>query len=357
MQKDFYNVLGVNKSASQDEIKSAFRKLAHQYHPDKPTGNEAKFKEINEAYQAVGDPEKRKKYDQFGSAAFDGSGGFSGGAGGQGFGGFDFSGFSGQAGGFEDLGDLFGGMFGGGRSQREPRGSDVQVDVDLSFRDSVFGADKEIRLSKFDECERCAGLGAEPGTKSKDCSECGGKGVKVVTQRTILGTFQTKAACPACDGEGKIPETRCTTCHGDGVTRGKKTLSVHVPAGVENGNVLRVRGGGEAVRGGKPGDLFVRLHVKNDTRFSREGSTIYSTLRVGFTQAALGASVETETVDGPTTVIIEAGTQGGKEIRVRNKGVVTGNTRGDHVFVVEVVTPTKLSRDQKKLLEELDLKE
>lgn len=354
MAKDYYNILGVNKSASQDEIKVAFRKLAHQYHPDKPTGDEAKFKEINEAYQVVGDAEKRKKYDQFGSAAFDGSGGFGGGAG-QGFGGFDFSGF--QGGGFEDLGDLFGGMFGGGRGQREHRGADIQVDVDLTFRDSVFGADKEITLSKFDACARCGGIGAEPGTRLNDCGDCGGKGVKVVTQRTILGTFQTKAPCPACDGEGKIPEKRCATCHGDGVTRGKKTLSVHIPAGVENGNVLRVRGGGEAVRGGKPGDLFVRLHVKNDTRFAREGSTIYSTLRIGFTQAALGASVETETVDGPTTVIIEAGTQTGTEIRVRNKGVQTGGGRGDHVFVVEVVTPTKLSREQKQLLEQLHLKE
>ncbi|OGL95234.1 molecular chaperone DnaJ [Candidatus Uhrbacteria bacterium RIFOXYB12_FULL_58_10] len=354
MAKDYYNVLGVNKSASQDEIKAAFRRLAHQYHPDKPTGNEAKFKEINEAYQVVGDSEKRAKYDRFGSAAFDGNGG-----GGQGFGGFDFSGFGGQGGGFEDLGDLFGGMFGfgGGRGPREPRGSDIQVDVELTFRDSVFGADKEISLSKFDTCERCDGVGAEPGTKLNNCSDCGGKGVKIVSQRTVLGTFQTKAPCHACEGEGKIPEKRCTACHGDGVTRGKKTLSVHVPSGVENGNVLRVRGAGEAVRGGKPGDLFVRLHIKNDTRFAREGSTIYSTLRIGFTQAALGASVETETVDGPTTVIIEAGTQGGTEIRVRGKGVVTGTHRGDHVFVVEVATPTKLSREQRKLLEELDLKE
>lgn len=355
MAKDYYNILGVNKSSSQDEIKAAFRKLAHQYHPDKPTGNEAKFKEINEAYQVVGDPEKRKKYDQFGSAAFDGNAGFGGG---QGFGGFDFSGF--QGGGFEDLGDMFGEMFGFGGSTRRAqsrRGADIQVDVDLTFRDSVFGADREVTLSKFDACARCGGLGAEPGTKTHDCAECGGRGVKVVTQRTILGTFQTKAACSACGGEGKVPDQRCSTCRGDGVVRGKKTLTVHIPSGVENGNVLRVRGTGEAVKGGQPGDLFVRLHVKNDTRFSREGSTIYSTLRVGFSQAALGASVETETVDGPTTVIIEAGTQTGTEIRVRGKGVQTGGGRGDHVFVVEVVTPTKLSREQKRLLEELDLKE
>lgn len=353
MAKDFYNVLGVSKSATQDEIKAAFRKLAHQYHPDKPTGDEAKFKEINEAYQAIGDPEKRKKYDQFGSAAFDGSGGFGGGSP---FGG-GFSGF--QGGGFEDLGDMFGEMFGfgGQRQNAEPRGNTIQVDVELTFQESVFGVDKTITLNKFDACERCAGLGAEPGTKMHACGECGGKGVKVMNQRTILGTFQTKMPCAACHGEGETPEKRCTACHGDGVARAKKTLSVHVPAGVEDGNTLRVRGAGEAVRGGKPGDLYVRLHVKEDKRFERDGSTIFSTLNVGFTQAALGAEIEAETVDGPTSVTIGAGTQSGTQIRVRNKGVMSGSTRGDHIFVVQVVTPTKLSREQKKLLEELNLRE
>lgn len=351
MSKDFYNTLGVSKSASQDEIKVAFRKLAHQYHPDKPTGNEAKFKEINEAYQVVGDPEKRKKYDQFGSQAFDGSAGFGGG---QGFGGFDFSGF--QAGGFEDLGEMFGDMFGmGRRSRTTSRGSDIQVDIDLTFYESVFGVDKEVTLSKFDACERCSGNGAEPGTKLKECGECKGKGVKIVQQRTILGTFQTKAMCSACHGEGQIPSEKCTSCRGDGVVRAKKTLSVHVPAGVENGNVLRVRGGGEAVRGGQNGDLFVRLHVRSDKRFEREGSTIYSSLNIGFTQAALGAKIETEIIDGPWTVEIEPGTQSGSEIRVKGKGVASSGGRGDHVFIVQVVTPTKLSKEQKHLMEELDL--
>jgi len=355
MAKDYYNLLGVPKSASQDEIKAAFRKLAHQYHPDKPGGNEAKFKEINEAYQAVGDPEKRKKYDQFGSAAFDGSGGGQGFQGGQGFGGFDFSGFQG-GGGFEDLGEMFGSMFGGGQGRHAaPRGSDIQVDADLTFKDSIFGVEKELHLSKFDPCEKCDGKGAEPGTKLKDCDDCGGKGARVVNQRTILGTFQSKVACGTCRGEGKVPGTNCKACHGDGIVRAKKTLTVHIPSGVENGNTLRVRGGGEAVRGGQNGDLFVRLHVKNDTRFEREGSTIYSSLNIGFTQAALGATVETEIIDGDWKLEIEPGTQSGTEIRVRGKGVPSGNGRGDHVFVVQVVTPTKLSREQRKMLEELDL--
>lgn len=356
MTKDYYGTLGVSKSASQDEIKAAFRKLAHQHHPDKPTGNEAKFKEINEAYQVVGDAEKRKKYDQFGSAAFDGS---AGGGQGQGFGGFDFSGF--QGGGFEDLGEMFGDMFGmgggRGRGRGEPRGSDIQVDVDLTFKDSIFGVDKELSLSKFDTCERCAGLGAEPGTKMNKCGECDGKGARITTQRTILGTFQTKVACSACRGEGEVPAERCSSCKGDGVTRAKKTLSVHVPGGVEDGNVLRVRGSGEAARGGKNGDLFVRLHVKGDERFEREGATIYSSLKLGFTQAALGDSIEIETVDGPVKITVEPGTQSGSEIRVRGKGVPTGSGRGDHICIVQVVTPTKVSREQRKLLEELGLKE
>ncbi len=348
--KDFYKTLGVSKSASQDEIKAAFRKLAHQYHPDKPTGNEAKFKEINEAYQVVGDSEKRQKYDQFGSAAFDGS---AGGGHGQGFGGFDFSGF--QAGGFEDLGEMFGDMFGGRRSRATSRGSDIQVDIDLTFFESVFGVDKEVTLSKFNACDRCSGNGAEPGTKMNECSECKGKGVKIVQQRTILGTFQTKAMCGVCHGEGQTPNERCSTCRGDGITRGKKTLSVHVPVGVEDGNVLRVRGGGEAVRGGQNGDLFVRLHVRADKRFEREGSTIYSSLNIGFSQAALGASLNTEIIDGAWSVEIEPGIQSGSEIRVRGKGVPSGNGRGDHVFIVQVVTPTRLSKEQRKLVEELNL--
>ena len=355
--KDFYAVLGVSKSASPDEIKAAFRKLAHQHHPDKPTGNAEKFKEINEAYQVLSDADKRKQYDQFGSAAFDGSAGFGGGA--QGFGGFDFSGFqNGQ--GFGDLGDMFGEMFGfGGRggARREPRGNDVQVDVELEFRESVFGTDKSLSLTKFDSCERCGGVGAEPGTSLKDCADCQGKGVRLVTQRTILGTFQTKAECATCEGEGKIPEKKCSTCHGDGVVRAKKSLSVHVPAGVEDGNTLRVRGGGEGVRGGKPGDLYVRLHVKADKRFEREGATIYSGVDIGFTQAALGDTVTVETLDGDEKLTIPAGTQTGTEFRLRGHGVPTGSSRGDQVVIVRVVTPTKLSREQRKMLEDLNLKE
>lgn len=355
MSKDYYQTLGVNKSASADEIKSAFRKLAHQHHPDKPGGNEAKFKEANEAYQVLGDEEKRKKYDQFGSAAFEGGAG-----GGQGFGGFDFSGFQG-GGGFEDLGEMFGDMFGfGGRrggAQRVRHGEDIHVDVDVSFHEAIFGVSKELNITKHNACERCGGVGAEPGTSMRTCEDCGGKGVKVVMQRTILGNMQSRVACPSCDGAGEVPKTVCTTCKGEGVTRGRKTLTVNIPGGVDDGNMVRVRGEGEAMKGGEPGDLLLRMHVAPDKRFERQGSTIYSTVEIGFTQAALGDTVDADTVDGSVSLNIPAGTQSGTEFRLRGKGVPVRGGRGDQHVTVRVLTPKKLSKEQRRLLEELDLRE
>ncbi len=353
MSKDYYQILGVSKSAGADEIKAAFRKLAHQHHPDKPGGDEAKFKEANEAYQVLGDAEKRQKYDQFGSAAFENGGG----GGGQGFGGFDFSGFQG-GGGFEDLGDLFGSAFGfgGGRGRRQHRGSDVQVDIDLSFTEAVFGIQKEISLTKENTCERCGGVGAEPGTEMNTCEDCSGSGVKTVVQRTILGNMQTRVACPSCDGRGEVPKTTCTTCKGEGVIRGRKSLTINIPAGVDNGNVVRVRGEGQAVKGGESGDLLIRIHVAADKRFGRVGDQIFSTALIGFTQAALGDSIGVETVDGPVSLKIPAGTQSGTEFRLRGKGIPSRHGRGDQLVTVQVTTPKKLSREQRKLLEELDLR-
>ncbi len=354
--KDYYRVLGVEKNASMEDIKKAFRKLAHQFHPDKPTGNAEKFKEVNEAYQVLGDSEKRRTYDQFGAAAFDGSAG-----GNQGFSGFSggFSGF--QSAGFEDLGDLFGNMFGfggarGGR-RRERRGSDIQVDVEISFREAVFGMDREIRITKSSVCERCGGNGGEPGTTRKTCAACNGRGVRTVTQRTVLGTIQTNVTCSDCGGEGEIPSVLCTNCRGIGVLSQKRTLSVSIPAGVEDDAVLRLRGEGEAVKGGVAGDLYVRIHVGADQRFQRDGNMIYSMLRVGFTQAALGDRVKIDTIDGPVELSIPAGTQTGAKLRLRSKGVLGRNGRGDQIVVVEVMTPTRLSKQQKKLLEDLDLRE
>ncbi len=351
MGKDYYKILDVDKGASQEEIKKAFRKKAHSHHPDKEGGDEEKFKEANEAYQVLGDPEKRQKYDQYGSAAFDGQGP----GGGQGFGGFDFSG----AGGFEDLGDIFGDLFGGGRRRgpATPRGNDVQVDLDLSFKESVFGVDRDIELTKVSSCERCTGTGGEPGTSMDTCGTCNGSGVQVTAQRTILGVMQHKQTCSNCQGTGETASKNCTSCHGQGVDKINKKLSIRIPAGVDHGATLRVRGEGEAVKGGKSGDLFVRLHVKPDKRFDRQGSTIISYAKIGFTQAALGDTIEAPTVDGAVDLKIPAGTQSGAQFKLKGKGVDGPRGRGDQIVVVEVITPKKLSRAQKKLLEELDLKE
>lgn len=346
-QKDYYDILGVSRSATQDEIKKAFRKIAHQHHPDKPGGDEAKFKEANAAYQVLGDEAKRRQYDQFGSAAFDGSGG--------GFGGQGFGGFQGNIN-VEDLGDMFGDIFGfgGGGRARTRRGNDIQVDVDLSFKESVFGVEKEISLTKPSACERCGGAGAEPGTGLKNCGECDGSGVRVVEQRTVLGTIRSKTACQSCYGRGEVPETRCGECMGSGIANVRKTMTVSIPAGVENGNAVRIRGEGEAVPGGSPGDLFLRVHVTSDPRFERAGDHILTRVRIGFSQAALGDKVMVPTVDGEAEVKIPSGTQSGTKLRMKGKGVAG---HGDQIVIVEVITPTKLSRTQKKLLEELDLKE
>lgn len=347
MSKDYYKILGVERSASQDDIKRAFRKMAHEHHPDKG-GDEAKFKEINEAYQVLSDSEKRQRYDQFGSAdAGAGFGGFGGGAGG-----FDFSDFG-------DLGDLFGGMFGGGsRGGRRgrPRGSDLETSVTLSFKEAVFGVNKELQVDKQGSCARCAGLGAEPGSKMKTCDTCKGHGFTVQLQRTVLGSMQMRAECGACHGAGEVPEKVCTSCRGAGVERVSKKLSVDIPPGVEHGMQLRVRGEGAGVKGGEAGDLYVNIRVTPDTRFTREGATLRSTVGVGFTTAALGGEVQVETIDGSVTMTVPAGTQSGEELRLRGKGGVTNRgSRGDHVVKVQIITPRNVTRAQKKLLEELGL--
>ncbi|MBI1908416.1 molecular chaperone DnaJ [Candidatus Uhrbacteria bacterium] len=350
MAKDYYAMLGITKSASQDEIKAAFRKLAHQHHPDKG-GDEAKFKEINEAYQILGDEKKRAQYDQFGGAAVDGTGNFNGGFGGFGQG-FDPSMFG-------DLGDILGGMFGGmGGGTRRARGGDIAVDVALSFKEAVFGVEKEIPLNKSFACDRCGGVGAEPGTGMKKCHTCNGQGYTVGAQRTVFGTMQTRSACGTCHGRGEIPEKPCSTCSGSGVVHTRKTIRVDIPPGVEDGVQIRVRGQGEAIgAAGEPGDLYLQVHVQSDPRFTREGATIYVTKPVGFTQAALGDEVEVDTVDGKVSMKIPPGTQSGDELRLRGKGVAIGRGRGDQIVVIQVVTPKKLGRKERELLEALNLRE
>lgn len=353
MGKDPYKVLGVEKGATAEEIKKAFRKLAHKYHPDKEGGDEEKFKEVNAAYQILGDEKKRAQYDQFGDAAFQG-GGFEQWA--QGFGGFGQNGVQFD---FGDLGDIFGGIFGGGgrRARRQARGSDIQVDMEIDFKDMVFGVEKDISLSKYDKCESCDGTGAKDG-KLKKCSSCDGQGVKRVVRNTMFGAMQQTVACDSCKGRGEEPESTCSSCHGDGREKRESTIKVTLPPGMESGQSVRVRGKGEAApMGGEAGDLFIRVYVRDSRKFERDGYDLRSTTKIGFTQAALGDEIEVETVDGKVKMKIPAGTQSGDELRLKSKGVLTGHGRGDQYVRVQVVTPKKLNRKQKKALEDLDLKE
>ncbi|MBI2551559.1 molecular chaperone DnaJ [Candidatus Uhrbacteria bacterium] len=354
--KDYYHILGVGKQASAEEIKKAFRTLAHQFHPDKPGGNADKFKEINAAYQVLSDPDKRAKYDQFGPGFEQMNGGDAGG-----FGGFQ-NGFNGMEFDLGDLGSMFGQAFGFGGGRRgegggRKQGRPMEVALSLTFSEAIFGVEKEIILQTSVACERCGGVGAEPGTKKKTCTDCGGTGTRVRAQRTILGTIQMQTTCDTCQGEGEIIETPCASCRGEGMKRGKKQLSIEIPAGVEDGAVLRLRGQGEAIKGGEAGDVYVRLRVTPDARFERDGDKIYSGLSIGFTQAALGDKVIVETVDGDAELTIPAGIQSGTELRLKGKGVPQGRGRGDHMVVVTVVTPTKLSREQKELFETLNLRD
>jgi molecular chaperone DnaJ len=299
----------------------------------------------------LSDPQKRSQFDQFGTAEVPpGFGGFSG----QGFPG----GFSADA--FGDLGDIFGSFFGGGGSTRgrRPKGEDIGVDVTLTFKEAVFGVTKEVTLRKSNTCQRCGGQGAEPGSKLKTCTTCKGDGYVTHVQRTMLGSMQVRANCDTCHGRGEMPETICTECQGEGTVRGQKTLRVDIPAGVESGMQIRVRGEGESLGSlGEPGDLYLQLRVTPDKQFIRDGSTIYVHKKIGFTQAALGDTVAVATVDGSVDLKIPAGTQSGDELRLRNKGVPTNRGRGDQIVRIQVATPTKLDKKSRQLLEELALRE
>jgi len=359
MSKDYYQTLGVSKGASQDEIKKAFRKLAHQYHPDKPTGNEAKFKEINEAYQVLGNEEKRKQFDQYG-ADFDQQGGFGGGmnwedvmrqARQQQGGGMNFD--------FGDIGDMFGdifGGFGGGGRRRQAQGADIEVKVDLDFKEAVFGVEKDVEVYKTSACKHCNGNGAEPGSDTKKCATCDGHGQVEQIQRTILGSMRTRAVCPNCRGVGTIPEKTCTTCTGTGVTKQSSKFSVKIPAGIDDNQMIRMDGEGEMpAYSGAAGDLYIRVRVKASKEFHREKTTILSEVDISFAQAALGTHVDIETLDGPVELKIPGGTQSGKIFKLKGRGVphVGGGERGDHLVTVTVKTPAKLSKKEKQLFKDL----
>ncbi len=354
MSKDYYQILGVDKNATEAEIKKAFRKQAHKYHPDKPDGDEIKFKEVNEAYSVLSNPEKRKQYDTFGQAGPEmGGGGF---AGGNPFADFDFSQFNqgGSFGGF-DFSDIFSGFggegFGGSRSRR---GEDIHLKMEINFKDSVFGVEKNIYVKKNSACEQCQGSGAEKNSNLKTCVTCAGKGVVEKVQQTILGSMRSRQECPDCQGRGEVPEKKCSACGGSGVEYRKTEIKVKIPAGVEDGNQLRISGAGEYVANGQAGDLYLHLDIKNNTIFTKDGYDLNRDLELKLTEAVLGTKKEVETIDGKVKIKIPAGISQGDILKVKNEGVVIAEGRRGNLFLkVKIKIPQKLSRAEKKLFEEL----
>lgn len=354
-KRDYYEVLGISKDASADEIKKAFRKAAVQHHPDKEGGDEAKFKEINEAYEVLKDAQKRQRYDQFGHAGVGGNGG---GAGGDPFAGF--GGFGGQNVHFDfgdgGLGDIFGSFFGGGTQQRGPeRGRDVQTELNLTFEEAVFGTEKDVHITLDDTCSHCKGTTAEPGHEMKTCPTCKGSGQQTRIMNTIFGAIQQQMTCETCHGRGKVPEKACTVCHGKGTERRKQDIKLKVPAGVDDGATIRLRERGEAIAGGAKGDLYVQLRVKPHKKFTREGDIILSEEHVSMIDAALGTEIDVDTVDGPIRMKVPAGTQSGTDFKLSSHGVphLRGSSRGPHIVSIIVDTPTKLNKRQKELFETL----
>ncbi len=353
-KRDYYEILGVGKDASADEVKKAFRQKAVELHPDKQGGDEAKFKELNEAYEVLKDSSKRQRYDQFGHAGVGGNGG----AGGNPFGG----GFNGQNVNFDfgdlGLGDIFSSFFGGGASgggrTRQARGNDVETRIEISFEEAVFGTEVALRLNLEDTCSHCKGTTAEPGYGLKTCDTCKGSGQVVTATRTIFGNIQQAMICPTCKGTGNVPEKVCSVCHGKGTERRQQNIQLKVPAGIDDGATIRLREHGEAVANGPKGDLYVHVRVKAHKHFTREGDLILSEEHVGMVEAALGTEIDVDTVDGQVRMKVPAGTQSGTDFKLSGHGVphVNSEARGPHIVTIVVDTPTKLSRQQKELLEQ-----
>ncbi len=364
MPRDYYDILGLQRGASADDIKQAYRKLSKEWHPDKHKGDkkaEEKFKEINEAYEALNDPKKKQMYDQFGTT---GSPHFGSGpsAGPGGFGGFDFSGFTGEGpssgSGRIDFSDLFEGLFGGGGRRgrpREERGDDREITVTISFMEAVSGVRRALRVRKLDACKTCGGSGAESGAKLVTCEKCGGTGQIIRQSQSFFGMLQQSVLCSQCRGSGKVPEKPCKTCSGEGRVADDVTVTVDIPAGIADGQSLRVRSSGDAARqNGTPGDLYVRIRVESDERFVREGDNIKTVVTIGVPDAILSTEIPIATVHGSSTLKIPAGTQSGQVFRIKHKGMPVLNTSrfGDHYVTVTVEIPAKLSREERKLVEE-----
>lgn len=360
MSKDYYKILGVDKKANAEEIKKAFRKLAHQYHPDKAGGDEVKFKEINEAYQVLGDEAKRQKYDQFGTD-FEQMGGFGGGAGWEDF----MRAARGQSGGqsFDfgniDLGDLFGDFFGGGRSSRRTQtatGRDLHLQAELTFEEAALGTEKTFEISKQKKCPVCSGSGAAPGSSLKTCKTCNGRGRVRQVQNFLFGQFETEAVCPDCQGRGQIVEKKCSECHGHGTVKGRESLKVKFPAGIDAGETLRLVGQGEAGEFGQPaGDLYIAIKIKTHLEWQRRGYDVFSQIVINYSQLVLGAIINIRTLREEVALKIPEGTSSGQIFRLRGKGIknLHSNSFGDHLVEVKVKVPKKISRRQKELLENL----
>ncbi len=353
-KRDYYEVLGISKTADDAEIKKAYRVLAKKYHPDMNPGDaeaEKKFKEASEAYAVLSDPEKRRQYDQFGHAAFEG-----GGAGG--FGGFDFNSAD-----FGDIfGDIFGDFFGGGRrrgaNNGPMKGANIRTSVRITFEEAVFGVSKEIELTLKDECATCHGTGAKPGTSPETCTKCGGKGQVVFTQQSFFGTVRNVQSCPECNGTGKVIKEKCADCHGTGYIANRKKIQVSIPAGIDNGQSVRIRDKGEpGTNGGPRGDLLVEVIVARHPIFQRQDYNIFSTVPISFAVAALGGDVVVDTVDGKVIYEVKPGTQTDTKVRLKGKGVPSlrnKEVRGDHYVTLVVQTPDKISGEAKELLKQFD---
>lgn len=353
-KRDYYEILGVDRGADDAAIKKAYRQLAKKYHPDANPGDkeaEQKFKEASEAYAVLSDPEKRKQYDQFGHAAFE-----QGGAGGPD--GFDFSGMD-----MGDIfGDIFGDFFGGGSRRRDTtapmKGANLRAAVHVTFEEAAFGCEKEIELTLKDECSKCGGTGAKPGTQPETCSKCGGKGKVVYSQQSLFGMVQNVMTCPDCNGTGKVIKEKCPDCRGTGYIASRKRIKVTIPAGIDNGQSVRIRGKGEpGVNGGPRGDLLVEVIVRPHAFLQREGMNLFSTAPISFAQAALGGEVRISTIDGDVLYNVKPGTQTDTRIRLKGKGIPSlrnKNTRGDHYVTLIVQVPDRLSNEAKEALRKFD---
>lgn len=358
-KRDYYEVLGVSRDADDATLKKAYRQLAKKYHPDMNPGDaeaEKKFKEASEAYAVLSDPEKRRQYDQFGHAAFDGGAG----AGAGGFGGFDFSGAD-----FSDIfGDIFGDFFGGGRrggraNNGPMKGMNIRKGIRITFEEAVFGCEKEIDIVLKDPCPKCNGTGAKPGTSPETCSRCGGKGQVVYTSQSFFGTVQNVQTCPDCHGTGKVIKEKCSDCGGTGYVSNKKTIQVTIPAGIDNGQSVRIRDKGEpGTNGGPRGDLLVEVTVSRHPIFQRQDMNIFSTAPISFAQAALGGDVRIKTVDGDVIYTVKPGTKTDTKVRLRGKGVPSvrnPKVRGDQYVTLVIQTPEKLSAEAKEALKKFDM--